>query len=200
MGVAVEVSRAVSRLLAGHVTAYPTALRAALTAAATTTSGTRDVPCSAADELLGHQMRVLLQAANLQDWDVGISCVSDSELRDLNREYRAKDEATDILSFACYDLGQMPGQLPQVTEPCERNLGDLFLGFPYVANQALDLNQLLFDHTPVLLCHGLVHLQGFDHETQAQRQQMHEEERKLLSEFNVRLRNDAAHRVPLTST
>ena len=79
-----------------------------------------------------------------------IAFVSDKRIRQLNREFRDIDKATDVLSF--------PADEPN-------NLGDVAVSVETAAAQAKE-NGLSFDHEIAqLILHGLLHLSGYDHET-----------------------------------
>ena len=77
------------------------------------------------------------------------------EGRQLNHDYRGKDYATNVLSFALNEGDPVPG-LPLI--------GDLVLCAPVVEKEAAEQNKPLQAHYAHLLVHGMLHLQGFDHE------------------------------------
>ncbi|WP_352430602.1 rRNA maturation RNase YbeY [Pyrinomonas sp.] len=82
--------------------------------------------------------------------------VSDEAIRKLNREFRGRDEATDVLSFPLSDPKQRIGGEP---------LGDVVISVERAARQAAE-NGLDFDREIAqLILHGLLHLCGYDHET-----------------------------------
>src|SRR6476469_9330813 len=79
-----------------------------------------------------------------------IAFVSDKTIRQLNRQFRGVDKATDVLSFPADD---------------ETNLGDVAISVDTAAAQAKE-NGLTFDEEVAqLILHGLLHLSGYDHET-----------------------------------
>ena len=81
-----------------------------------------------------------------------IAFVSDKRIRELNRQFRSIDKATDVLSFPA-------------DGPNELNLGDIAISAETAATQAKE-NGLSFDYeTAQLILHGLLHLSGYDHET-----------------------------------
>ena len=81
-----------------------------------------------------------------------IAFVSDKRIRELNRQFRGIDKATDVLSFPA-------------DEPNELNLGDIAISAETAALQARE-NSLSFDgEIAQLILHGLLHLSGYDHET-----------------------------------
>jgi probable rRNA maturation factor len=77
----------------------------------------------------------------------------DAELRLLNRTYRSKDYATDVLSF--------PGEGPY--------LGDVAISLARARSQARQFGHAVEDEVRILMLHGLLHLKGMDHESDAGR-------------------------------
>jgi len=76
---------------------------------------------------------------------------TDDELRRLNREFRKKDSATDVLSFPA------PAQT--------KELGEIAISWDRAAEQARDMGHSTGDEVRVLMLHGVLHLLGMDHET-----------------------------------
>lgn len=81
-----------------------------------------------------------------------IAFVSDKTIRQLNRQFRGVDKSTDVLSFPAEDTDKT-------------NLGDIAISVETAARQAKE-NSLTFDREVAqLIVHGLLHLSGYDHET-----------------------------------
>ena len=80
---------------------------------------------------------------------VTVAVVSDRRIRELNRQYRGKDSATDVLSFPADEPGQ---------------LGDIVLAHGVARRQAKSARHSLSSEFRVLALHGLLHLLGYDHE------------------------------------
>ncbi len=98
---------------------------------------------------------------------VAIRLVDEQEGRTLNREYRGKDYATNVLSFP-YETGRLL-------------LGDLVICPPVVAREAGEQGKPLAAHYAHLTVHGMLHLQGWDHENDGDAQAMEDEEAKILA-------------------
>jgi probable rRNA maturation factor len=79
----------------------------------------------------------------------------DAELRRLNREYRRKDYATDVLSFPAAEPGPF--------------VGDLAISFDRAREQAREFGHSTDDELRILLLHGVLHLLGYDHENDSGR-------------------------------
>lgn len=101
---------------------------------------------------------------------VVVRYVDAEESRALNRDYRGRDYATNVLSFP-FDLP------PGVEDP---HLGDLVICVPVVEVEARDQGKPPEAHHAHMVVHGLLHLQGYDHETEAEAQQMEMLEIEIL--------------------
>ena len=100
-----------------------------------------------------------LAAEGIADVEVGLVLLDASSMQDLNRVHRALDEATDVLSFPIDDADDVP--LPGVP----RLLGDVAICVPVLLAQAAEQDVLPGDELTDLLVHGVLHLLGYDHET-----------------------------------
>ncbi len=90
---------------------------------------------------------------------VTVAIVSDARVRALNRQYRRKDKATDVLSFPASASRLRRGR------PDERGyLGDVVIAAGVAARQAHEAGHTLATELRVLALHGLLHLLGYDHE------------------------------------
>jgi probable rRNA maturation factor len=92
--------------------------------------------------------------------------VGEAEGRRLNRKFRGRDYATNVLTFA-YSKSPLAG--------------DLVICAPVVAREAREQGKPVAAHHAHLLVHGLLHLQGFDHERAAQAKSMESRERAILA-------------------
>lgn len=95
-----------------------------------------------------------------EDGDFSIHFVSDEEIRALNRSYRDKDEATDILTFALSDGDAFPE-----IEGEEKELGDIFISLESMHRNAEAFSVSDDEELHRLLIHGVLHLLGYDHAT-----------------------------------
>ncbi|MDQ3070711.1 MAG: rRNA maturation RNase YbeY [Acidobacteriota bacterium] len=95
---------------------------------------------------------------------VGIALVTDARMRILNRSYRSKDEATDVLSFPVDARGE---------------LGDIVIARGVAARQAREHGHALDVELRVLALHGLLHLIGYDHDDAEDAGRMRRTEERL---------------------
>ena len=107
--------------------------------------------------------------------DLAIRLVDAKVGRSLNRHYRGKDYATNVLSF--------PAELPEgVKLPL---LGDIVLCAPVVAREAREQKKPLGAHYAHLTVHGTLHLLGWDHEDAREAEAMEQLEREILAEMGI---------------
>jgi probable rRNA maturation factor len=97
-------------------------------------------------------------AAGVRD-QVTVLLTTDSTMRRLNRRFRGKNKATDVLSFPADRSA--PG--------AKKIAGDLAIGVPMARRQAAEHGHSLAVEIKVLILHGLLHLAGYDHETDSGR-------------------------------
>jgi probable rRNA maturation factor len=103
--------------------------------------------------------------------DLAIRLVGEREGAALNRHYRGKDYATNVLSF--------PAELPEgVKLPV---LGDIVICAPVVAREAREQGKELLAHYAHLTVHGILHLTGWDHENEREAEAMETLEREILA-------------------
>ena len=100
---------------------------------------------------LSRFLRAVCAAVGLQG-EVDVLLAEDATLRRLNRQFRGKNKATDVLSF------------PAPTELAATHAGDLAISLETAARQAVEQGHTLRDEVRVLLLHGVLHLAGLDHE------------------------------------
>lgn len=123
--------------------------------------------------------KVMTQAARLlklkANLEISILLVGDGKIRSLNKEYRHKDKITDVLSFS-----QQEG--PVIAEPSGQcNLGDIVVSWPQVKRQAVKYGVTPEKELAFLIIHGLLHLLGYDDETQSQYDKMEKIQNKILA-------------------
>jgi probable rRNA maturation factor len=104
--------------------------------------------------------------------ELGIRIVGKAEGRRLNRDYRASDRATNVLSF-------VPGPVPRATRP----LGDLVICAPVVAREAREQHKDVRAHWAHLVVHGVLHLAGHDHDRDAEATAMERLETQVLAKL-----------------
>ena len=115
----------------------------------------------------------------IREADLAVRLVDAREGRSLNRHYRGKDYATNVLSFPA----DLPEGLPEgVRIPL---LGDLVLCAPVVAREAREQRKPLAAHYAHLTVHGVLHLLGWNHEDEREAECMEGLEREILAGMGI---------------
>ena len=109
--------------------------------------------------------------------DLAIRLVDDKEGRSLNRHYRGKDYATNVLSF--------PAELPAGVDMPMPLLGDLVICAPVVEREAGEQGKQVNAHYAHLTVHGILHLLGWDHEDDRDAECMEALEREILAGLGI---------------
>lgn len=102
----------------------------------------------------------LMTAAGEDGSELSVALVDDEAIRQLNRDYRETDTATDVLSFSMRE-GEAIGQ--------DCLLGDIVISYETAARQAAELGRHVEEELDELLFHGFLHLMGHDHYTNEDR-------------------------------
>ncbi len=124
---------------------------------------------------------------------VDIRLCDDEAIREINRDYRGIDRATDVLSFplVAYPAGKTAGQAQERLrasyddEAAACALGDLIISTDHIFSQAREYRHSPQREAAYLLVHGLCHLFGYDHIEDEDRRRMREMEEKILSEAGI---------------
>jgi probable rRNA maturation factor len=120
-------------------------------------------------------------AGRIREADLAIRLVGTKEGRALNRHYRGKDYATNVLSFPA-DAAEGVKLPKGVRMPL---LGDLVICAPVVAKEAKEQGKALNDHYAHLTVHGALHLLGWDHEDERDAECMEALEREVLAGLGI---------------
>ncbi|MGB0574100.1 MAG: rRNA maturation RNase YbeY [Hyphomicrobiales bacterium] len=99
--------------------------------------------------------------------EISILLTSDTQVEQLNRQYRSINQPTNVLSF--------PSEKP--------HLGDIILSYEYIQKELINLNKKFEEHISHLIIHGTLHLYGFDHENDKNAVKMENMERHIMSEL-----------------
>jgi rRNA maturation RNase YbeY len=124
------------------------------------------------ETVVGQVLQQLLALVGETTSEISIEFVGDARMRRLNRDYRQKDQTTDVLAFACWEAGG----------PASPMLGDVVVSVPTAKRQAESLGHSLNEELIRLLIHGLLHVVGYDHELgEKEAQRMRRKENQLLA-------------------
>jgi len=116
-----------------------------------------------------------LQEEKKRDSVVNLKIVGNAEMQQLNKEFRNKDRATNVLSFTNDDLSK------DVT----KNIGDIAISYDFVKQEAKDHGKSFSDHVIHMLVHGIYHILGYDHEDDISAEVMESKEIYILDKLKI---------------
>ncbi|WP_290777413.1 rRNA maturation RNase YbeY [Exiguobacterium sp. UBA5002] len=131
---------------------------------------------------------ILIYTAEQEEVDpnseLSVTFVSNDEIQEINREWRGKDQATDVISFAMEELGEDEidfGLLED--EPVV--LGDLIISVERCREQAAEYGNHFERELGFLAVHGFLHLLGYDHIEKADEEIMTKRQEEILHHFEL---------------
>lgn len=107
---------------------------------------------------------------------VSVIFVNDEQIQGINRDYRNIDRPTDVISFALADNKDEVDYIPE-------ELGDIFINIDAARRQAIDYGHSEKREICFLFTHGLLHLNGFDHQTAEEEKEMIRYQKLILDEL-----------------
>ncbi|MCR8968705.1 rRNA maturation RNase YbeY [Facklamia sp. 7083-14-GEN3] len=121
--------------------------------------------------------------------ELDITIVDNHTIRQLNRDYRDIDRATDVLSFALME-GEEPVDWSTISmkegqEPLNLHLGDIIISIERAIEQATEYKHSLERELGFLAVHGFLHLNGYDHQTAEAEKEMFGIQEEVLSDYGL---------------
>lgn len=118
-------------------------------------------------------IRLLLRQEGWSKGDISIVFTDDEEIRALNRTYRGKDEPTDVLSFSLREASAQETLVDLSSLEEEPPLGEVYISIPTALRQAQAGGRTMEEEVAFLAVHGVLHLLGYEDETQGGYEQMY---------------------------
>ncbi|PYZ94253.1 rRNA maturation RNase YbeY [Salipaludibacillus keqinensis] len=115
-----------------------------------------------------------------EESELSVTFVSDERIRELNRDYRDKDQPTDVLSFA---LNEDEGEI--LNEGMPNLIGDIVISIPRAKEQAKDYGHDFKRELCFLAVHGFLHLIGYDHESEKNETAMFTKQEEILTKHGL---------------
>jgi probable rRNA maturation factor len=115
--------------------------------------------------------------------EVSVTFVSNERIQEINREYRSKDIATDVISFAMEELGE--GEIALIGAEMPRVLGDIIISIPKAKEQAEEYGHSFIRELGFLAVHGFLHLLGYDHMSEDEEKEMFTLQKDFLNEYGL---------------
>lgn len=144
------------------------------------------------EDTLSSLIQELLNTLGYADFAIGILLTTNSTIKQYNKEYRNKDVVTDVLSFPYHQIQAGKRIIAKTAD--DKNLGDIIIALAFVWDKLAehaDWQQknkkerviLLHKRIVELIVHGICHLLGYDHTTDADYKAMQKKERELLQKL-----------------
>ncbi|MEH7443108.1 rRNA maturation RNase YbeY [Bacillus sp. JJ1122] len=115
--------------------------------------------------------------------ELSVTFVSNERIQEINREYRDKDQPTDVISFALEEMGE--GEIEVVGADIPRVLGDIIISVPRAREQAEEYNHSFMRELGFLAVHGFLHLLGYDHMNEQDEKKMFDRQKEILDGYGL---------------
>ncbi|QQZ10829.1 rRNA maturation RNase YbeY [Heyndrickxia vini] len=116
--------------------------------------------------------------------EISVTFVTNEKIQEINRDYRGKDQPTDVISFAMEELGEDELVIQGIEMP--RVLGDIIISVPKTKEQATEFGHSFVRELGFLAVHSLLHLIGYDHMTEEDEKEMFGLQRDILDEYGLK--------------
>lgn len=151
------------------------------------TNEVKDEHIALVEKLLQHAATV----EGIDEAEVSITFVTNEAIHEINREYRDKDQPTDVISFALEEMGEDEVQIIGADMP--RVLGDIIISTDRTREQAVEYGHTFERELGFLAVHGFLHLLGYDHMNEADEKEMFGKQDEILESYGLgRDRNERA--------
>lgn len=119
--------------------------------------------------------------------ELSITIVDNEQIRKINRDYRNKDAATDVISFAINESVDDEFDILDMAEFTDmpHEFGDLFISIERMKEQAEEYGHSEDRELAFLTVHGFLHLNGYDHQTEVEEKEMFALQEEILEEFGL---------------
>lgn len=128
-----------------------------------------DIKHACDEDWIAAQLAPVMALEDVRYGELSIALTDDGQMQALNAQYRGKDMPTNVLSF--------PAEGPL--------LGDIVLSYGKIAREAAEKSASFTDHLSHLLIHGFLHLQGYDHQNDAEAGEMEAIEISALATLGI---------------
>lgn len=144
------------------------------------TKGVQEGHIELVEKLLQHAATVLEVE---DDSEVSVTFVTNAAIQEINREYRDKDQPTDVISFALEEMGE--GEMAIIGEGMPRILGDIIISTERTEEQASEYGHSFERELGFLAIHGFLHLLGYDHMTEEEEKVMFGKQDEILQSYGL---------------
>ncbi|MCK2003051.1 rRNA maturation RNase YbeY [[Brevibacterium] frigoritolerans] len=137
-----------------------------------------------AQQLVESILQFAARKENIEkDTELSVTFVDNDRIREINKEYRHKDSATDVISFALEEMGEDEVEIVGAEMP--RMLGDIIISIERTKEQAEEYRHSFDRELGFLALHGFLHLLGFDHMNEEDEKVMFTKQKEILEEYGL---------------
>lgn len=115
-----------------------------------------------------------------KEFNIGVRVTSEAKSRELNNKYGGHDYATDVLSFNYQD---------GPASPIKDKQGDVVISYEHVHKQAQNAHTSASTELALLVLHGVLHIVGFDHQTDAQSENLEQLQSQIMKAAGLKYRS-----------
>ncbi|AAM24227.1 putative rRNA maturation factor [Caldanaerobacter subterraneus subsp. tengcongensis MB4] len=146
------------------------------------------VDASGLEALVVRAIKATLEEEEVVDEvEVSVSFVDNEEIRKLNKYYRGIDSSTDVLSFPLMEFEEIEeGEEDEKDAEEIYPIGDIVISLEKAKEQAEEYGHSFEREVAYLTVHSMLHLLGYDHETEEERKLMREKEEKVMERLGLR--------------
>lgn len=138
----------------------------------------------AARQLVENILQFAAQKENIEEGtELSVTFVDNARIQEINKEYRNKDAATDVISFAMEEMGE--DEIEIIGADMPRMLGDIIISIERTKEQALEYGHSFDRELGFLALHGFLHLLGYDHMTESDEKVMFTKQKEILDEYGL---------------
>lgn len=137
-----------------------------------------------AEQLVQNVLQFAAHKENIQEGtELSVTFVDNARIQQINKEYRNKDAATDVISFAMEEMGE--DEIEIVGADIPRILGDIIISIERTKEQAEEYGHSFERELGFLALHGFLHLLGYDHMTESDEKVMFTKQKEILDEYGL---------------
>jgi len=141
------------------------------------------------EELVKKVIKTVLKVEEVIDnVEVSVSFVDNEEMRKLNKYYRGIDKPTDVLSFPLAEFEETYDKIEKIDQESEevQPIGDIVISLEKALEQSIEYGHSFEREVAYLTAHSMLHLLGYDHQTEEERKIMRQKEEEIMARLNIR--------------
>lgn len=127
---------------------------------------------------------VLKEEKVIQDLEIYVTLTNNENIHKINLEQRNVDRPTDVLSFPMFEREEI-NSLKEISKAEQYILGDIIVSIEKVKEQAEEYGHSFERELAYLITHGMLHLLGYDHMIEEEKEQMRKREEEILGELKI---------------